>query len=121
MTPREGTAPSRFVARAGRHPKGGTATISPFGTIESSDEYVALLLQTVEETATDVGEDLRLTHGTGGRRREALQLVAFKLEQLRYHLATSRRRLNDLRTLRRMVEGGPSMDRERRERIELCA
>ena len=133
MTPREGTAP-----QAGRHPKRRTATISPvpagraefvvnddpgrpFGTIESSDEYVALLLQAVEETATDVGEDLLRTHGAGGRRREALQLVAYKLEQLRFHLATSRRRLNDLRNLRSLVEGEPSMDRERREGLERCA
>jgi hypothetical protein len=71
MTPREGTAP-----QAGRHPKRRAATIGPapagraevvvsvdpgrsFGSIESSDEDVALLLQAVEETATDVGEDLR--------------------------------------------------------------
>jgi hypothetical protein len=81
-----------------------------FGTIESSDAYVALLLQRVEETATGVGEDLRLTHGAGGRRREALQLVAYKLEQLRFHLATSRRRLNDLRNLRLIVEGPGIVD-----------
>jgi len=122
MTPRKGTAP-----QAGRHPKKGTATISPvpadraevvanedpgrsFGTIEGSDEYVALLLQAVEETATDVAEDLRRTHDAGGRRREALQLVAYKVEQLRFHLATSRRRLNDLRNLRRIVEGESEID-----------
>lgn len=114
MTPRRGTAaevvvsedPARF-----------------FGTIESSDEYVALLLQVVEETAIDVGQDLSLTRGAGGRRHEALQLVAYKLEQLRFHLETSRRRLRDLRNLRRFVEGErePSKDRERREGLERCA
>jgi hypothetical protein len=51
---------------------------------------------------------LRLTPGAGGRRREALQLLAYELEQLRFHLATSRRRLNDLRNLRLIVEGEPS-------------
>ena len=39
------------------------------------------------------------------RRREAFQLVAYKLEQLHLHLATSRRLLNDLRALRRMLHG----------------
>jgi hypothetical protein len=112
MTPREGTTAGVVV---NEDPAG------PFGTIESSDAYVALLLQAVEETATDVSENLRLTHDAGGRRREALQLVAYKLEQLRFHLATSRRRLNDLRTLRRLVEGEPSMDREPREGLDLCA
>ena len=118
--------------------KGGTATISlypggpakvardedpgdPFGSIEGSDEYVARLLQAVEETATDVAENLRHTRDAGGRQREALQLVAYKLEQLRFHLTTSRRRLNDLRTLRRIVEGDPSSERDRREGVELCA
>jgi hypothetical protein len=111
MTPREGRGPSKIEDPGPRS----------FGSIESSDAFVALLLQAVEETATDVGEDLRLTHGAGGRRREALQLVAYKLEQLRFHLATSRRRLNDLRNLRLIVEGEPSMDRERREGLERCA
>ena len=110
MTPREGTAPSR-----------NEDPTRAFGTIEGSDAYVALLLQAVEETATDVAEDLLRTGGTRGRRREALQLVAYKLEQLRSHLATSRRRLNDLRNLRRILEGEPSMDPERREGLERCA
>lgn len=100
MTPREGRGPLTIDDR-GRS----------FGTIESSDAYVAQLLQAVEETAIGVGEDLRLTHGAGGRRREALQLVAYKLEQLRSHLATSRRRLNDLRNLRGILDGDGSVDR----------
>jgi hypothetical protein len=57
-----------------------------------------------------VGEDLLRTHGAGGRHREALQLVAYKLEQLRFHLATSRRRLNDLRNLRGILDGDRSVD-----------
>jgi hypothetical protein len=101
MTPRDGTATD-----VGVDEDSGAS----FGTIEASDAYVALLLQRVEETATGVGEDLRLTHGAGGRRREALQLVAYKLEQLRFHLATSRRRLNDLRNLRLIVEGPGIVD-----------
>ena len=81
MKPGEGTASSQ-IEQPGR----------PFGSIESSEEYVALLLQAVEETAADVGEDLRRPEGPLGRQREALQLVAYKLEQLHFHLTTGRRR-----------------------------
>jgi hypothetical protein len=82
-----------------------------FDTIEGSDDYVARLLQAVEETATDVSETLRSTRGAGGRQREALQLAAYKLEQLSFHLTTSRRRLFDLRALRCIVEGDAASDR----------
>lgn len=97
MKPGEGTASSQ-IEQPGR----------TFGSIESSEEYVALLLQAVEETAADVGEDLRRPEGPLGRQREALQLIAYKLEQLHFHLTTGRRRLSDLRTLRRILEGDPS-------------
>ena len=81
-----------------------------FGTIESAHEYVAMLLRAIEETTTEVGEDLRGSHfARASRRREAFQLVAYKLEQLRFHLAISQRRLNDLRTLRRMLHGERSL------------
>jgi hypothetical protein len=78
----------------------------PFDSIESSREYVGLLLQTIEEAATDVGEGLALTPGDGTERRhEAFQLVAYKLERLRVHVATTRRLLNHLRNLRLMLDG----------------
>jgi hypothetical protein len=91
MTIRDGGAPPAVEAE--------------FGSIEISHDYVAQLLRVVEETATDVGEDLRRTVGARGRHREALQLVAYKLEQLRFHLSASRRRLRDLRALRHILEG----------------
>ena len=37
------------------------------------------------------------------RRKEALQLVAYNLAKLNLHMTTSRRILNDLRTLRRLL------------------
>jgi hypothetical protein len=37
------------------------------------------------------------------RRREALQLVGYNLAKLTLHITTSRRILNDLRTLRRLL------------------
>jgi hypothetical protein len=82
----------------------------PFESIEGSHAFVVQLLQAVEETASEVGEDLRRTRGARGRQREALQLIAYKLEQLHFHLATSRRRLSDLRTLRGILHGEGSAD-----------
>lgn len=79
---------------------------------------MALLLQEVDETATDVGENLRRDTGADPRRREALGLVGFKLDQLRFHLATSQRRLGDLRTLGRFLDGESEADRGRREEGE---
>jgi hypothetical protein len=82
----------------------------PFGCIESAHEYVGLLLQALEEAANDVGEQLhRPPSPAAARRLEAFQIVAYKLEQLRVHLATSRRLLNDLRTLRRVLLGERSV------------
>jgi hypothetical protein len=77
-----------------------------FDSIESAHEYVALLLEVVEETAADIREEACGTDGTRATRRlQAFQLVAYKLEQLCSHLTTSGRLLNDLRTLRRILHG----------------
>jgi hypothetical protein len=79
---------------------------SPFESIESSHEYVALLLQAIEETAADVRRGLRRPQPAAAvRRRQAFQLVAYKLEQLRRHVATSHSLLSDLRALRQMLHG----------------
>jgi len=82
----------------------------PFDSLEGSHEYVGLLLQAIEESTADVGEDLRHAHDAGAARRHmAFQLIAYKLEQLRLHVATSRRLLSDLQTLRGMLQGERSM------------
>ncbi len=82
-----------------------------FDTIEGSHAFVAQLLQAVEATTAEVSEDLERTKGVPGRGREALQLIAYKLEQLSFHLATSRRRLDDLQTLRDILHAECAMDR----------
>ncbi len=101
-----------------RAPQAGAAEGAPiesagysFETIEGSHTFVAQLLDAIEATAAEVGEDLKRTKGVAGRGREALQLIAYKLEQLRFHLATSRRRLDDLQTLRDILHAECSMDR----------
>jgi len=78
--------------------------LTPFDTIESAQDYVDLLLEAVEETRRDVGSEIRLSTGPDGERRaQALQLVAMNLNKLSSHVTKSRRILNDLRTLRRLL------------------
>jgi hypothetical protein len=87
----------------------------PFGTIEGALEYVALLAEAIEEAEASVQEDIAKARAQNeSRQAEALQLVAFKLEKLRAHLTSSRRILNDLRTLRRLLlsERGTSAELE---------
>jgi hypothetical protein len=76
---------------------------TPFDNIESSHEYVSLLAKAVEEALAEVDGDIALVADTEARRREALQLVRFNLAKLSGHMTSSRRILNDLRTLRRLL------------------
>lgn len=99
------------VARSPAPPSAERPTVScepttPFDSIESSHEYVALLAEAIGEAVSDIEEQIRsTTAGGGGRRLEALQLVVYKLEKLRGHIISSRRLLNDLRSLRRLLLG----------------
>jgi hypothetical protein len=79
---------------------------TPFDSIEGSQEYVALLAEAIEEARRDVDADIAVAVGEGAgaeRRAEALQLVGYNLAKLTLHITTSRRILNDLRTLRRLL------------------
>lgn len=77
---------------------------TPFDSIEGSREYVSLLAEALEEARRDVDADIALAEAEGAeRRRQALQLVAYNLAKLSLHITTSRRILNDLRTLRRLL------------------
>ena len=77
---------------------------TPFDSIESSHQYVALLAQAIEEVKLDVAGDIALAIADrADRRREALQLVLYNLTKLESHMSASRRILNDLRTLRRLL------------------
>ena len=91
-------------------PEGGKDIVSqhpsetPFDSIESSHQYVALLAQAIEEAKLDVEGDIALAMADrADRRREALQLVLYNLTKLESHMSASRRILNDLRTLRRLL------------------
>jgi hypothetical protein len=77
---------------------------TPFDSIESSHQYVALLAQAIEEARRDVEADIAVAIAEqADRRRDALQLVDYNLAKLESHMNASRRILNDLRTLRRLL------------------
>jgi len=77
---------------------------TPFDSIEGSQEYVTLLAEAIEEARKDVDADIALAQDEGAdRRKDALQLVSYNLAKLTLHITTSRRILNDLRTLRRLL------------------
>jgi hypothetical protein len=75
-----------------------------FESIESAQEYLALLSQTVIEAQADTQADIDAqTEGRPTRHVEALRMVSYNLEKLDHHLKASHRILNDLRTLRRLL------------------
>src|SRR6478752_8267568 len=77
---------------------------TPFDSLEGSHEYIALLAEVIEEARQDVDTEIALAaEESADRRKEALQLVAYNLVKLNLHMTTSRRILNDLRTLRRLL------------------
>ena len=86
----------------GTNPPGRGGT--PFDSIEGAREYVGMLAEAIAEAEAAIQEDIAEARAQGAARRvEALHIVAFKLEKLRGHITSSRRFLNDLRTLRRLL------------------
>jgi hypothetical protein len=95
---------------------------TPFDNIESSHEYVRLLAEAIALALSEVEADIAFAGADiAERRKEALQLVAFKLNKLSSHMTASRRILNDLRSLRRLLleerslpstDGGATIDHE---------
>ena len=83
----------------------------PFDSIESAQEFMALLQDSVAEAAEDVGRKLEKTPGAERRRAEALQLAHYKLVQLTSHVQKSRRILNDLRIIRKLLVNEYSVER----------
>jgi hypothetical protein len=77
---------------------------TPFDSIEGSHEYVAMLSEALEEARRDVDAEIALADTERAeRRKQALQLVAYNLAKLSFHITAGRRILNDLRSLRRLL------------------
>jgi hypothetical protein len=87
---------------------------TPFDSIEGSHEYVALLAEALNEARRDVEAEISAAEDDrADRRKEALLLVSYNLAKLNLHITNSRRILNDLRMLRRLLlaeRGRPAAD-----------
>lgn len=78
--------------------------VAAFESIESAQEYLGLLVQVVIESQQAVQADIQGKADTGSSRHvEALRLIGYDLEKLAHHIKVSRRILNDLRMLRRIL------------------
>jgi hypothetical protein len=76
----------------------------PFDTIESAQDFMALLRDSIDDTRQDVERDLiAATTGHEDRLTQALRLTLMKMNQLASAVDRSQRLLNDLRTLRRLI------------------
>jgi hypothetical protein len=77
---------------------------TPFDNIESTLEYVNQLLVATQEAQDQIETEIvRAADPQLARRKQALQLVNYKLDKLSSHITASRLILNDLRTLRRLL------------------
>jgi hypothetical protein len=77
---------------------------TPFDSIEGSYEYVALLAAEIAEARKEVEADIKIAEQQrADRTKQALLLVSYNLAKLESHITCSRRILNDLRSLRRLL------------------
>jgi hypothetical protein len=77
---------------------------TPFDNIESAEQFVGLLIEAIEESRRDVDADIALAESNrSGRSKKALKLVSANLAKLSQYMTASRRILNHLRTLRRLL------------------
>jgi len=82
-----------------------SADESPFDNIENAQEYIRLLVDAVLEAKEEIELSVRQADQTNTNRRlEALRLVQYKLDRLEQHLRICGRALNDLRSLRRLLQ-----------------
>lgn len=92
---------------------------TPFDDIEGSREYVAMLAEAVDEARRDVEADIAAAERDGAdRRKQALLLVSYNLAKLNLHITTSRRILNDLRSLRRLLLAERGLPVEEEDAVE---
>ena len=86
----------------------------PFSTIESAQEFLVLLADAIDEALEAARAEQRACGADHlERRAEAWQLVAYTLTRLSSHVTSSRRLMNDLRTLRNLLEGTSTIGRAR--------
>jgi hypothetical protein len=86
----------------------------PFDSIESAHDFLDLLAATVLDATKDIREHHQTALCDGQERRaRATELALFKLKILTCQLYKSRRALNDLRMIRRLLhDERASVERE---------
>lgn len=76
----------------------------PFDTIESTQEFMNVLASTILDVMKELSDARRQAlYESEERRARALELATFKLKMLGCYVHKSRRALNDLRILRRLI------------------
>jgi hypothetical protein len=76
----------------------------PFDTIESAQDFMSVLGETILEAITDLSHEKQFAVRDGEERRvRAIELAQYKLKMLGCYVQKSRRSLNDLRTIRRLI------------------
>ncbi len=75
-----------------------------FESIESAKQLIELMIEDVKNSRKEIDSDIsQAEQENAKRRRDALLVVAHKLNLLSTHLTNSSRILNDLRSLRRLL------------------
>ena len=81
-----------------------TDETAPFESIESAQEYMNVLAEIILDVMKDLSRDQQIALlDNQERRAQALELAIFKLKMLCCYVHKSRRMLNDLRILRRLI------------------
>jgi len=78
---------------------------APFSTIENAHECLGLLGEAIDQAIIEVRRELDASRGLHDQRHaDAWRVVLYTTEKLSSHVATGRRLLNDLRTLRNLLQ-----------------
>jgi hypothetical protein len=76
----------------------------PFDSIESAQDFMNVLAEIILDEMKDLRRDYESAMRDGEERRgQALELAMFKLKTLCCYVQKSKRTLNDLRMLRRLI------------------
>ena len=73
-----------------------------FETLESAQDFVMLLAETVAEAKRELESGVQ-RESMASRRVDALRIAVYNLSRLEIHVSRTSRILNDLRTLRRLL------------------
>jgi len=77
----------------------------PFDSIESAQDFMNVLAETILDAMKDLHHQRQMAMNEGEERRaRALELAIYKAKTLGCYVHKSRRTLNDLRMLRRLVQ-----------------